>query len=94
MTTMRMPQPGEKWRLRVREMHEDPCPYCGHVGGTGQGTKEANGSAVLIVRVIKYARCFGCARRLKVTGYLTRLPNGVLVGVPYTWLQPLDWSPQ
>ena len=94
MTMMpRMPQVGERWRLRIRP-GESACPICGHEEGVEAAADPAIQNTEVIIQSYEegFTRCGVCDARLSKNGYFgVSLTNrlGRPAAVPYTWLEPI-----
>lgn len=100
MQGIRMPQAGERWRIRVRNAETPPCPDCGYVEGSSAhgGPSKYDGTIVVVLGPCGgWLVCARCERRCDSAGYisvaleLNHPTFGVtFAAAPYTWLEPLD----
>ena len=95
MTTLRLPQPGEKWRVRIRTQDGDECSSCGHMPSPSSSKFE--GKVVTIVGPASpFSICGECHYRSPTPeGYIQiteRGSSGFRIALPYAWLEPLDWE--
>ena len=92
----RMPQVGERWRLRIRP-GESICPVCKHEEGIeAVNNPTIQGSEVIIQSIERLTHCGNCDAALTKNGYYgISLTNrlGRPGAVPYTWLEPLEAQP-
>ena len=99
----RMPQVGERWRLRARPNEECVCSTCGVICGgvvtEGKRLEDFNGQAVEVIRngnlVITCQNCYGETEEslwITVKGRFDTTRK-FMITVPYTWLEPLEAQP-
>ena len=100
----RMPQVGERWRLRIRlgEYESRKCPYCREDGfNVSKGRAEENrskydGRIYEIIPLDEVTYCQNCWKPTpSEVGYVAinifDFPNASRgIQVPYTWLEPLE----
>ena len=94
---LRMPQPGERWRLRVRRI-EWQCPKC---GGEFEISAQAQSDDGLVVTIVslKYGPSITvrhdvetcCGEFQLPEGWVAyRNPTGIEMITPYTMFEPVD----
>lgn len=88
----RMPQVGERWKLKVRAS-EYSCERCGWVHATSERFTALNGSVIELVTPSRTLQCGNCGRiKPNYEGMCAFIDplNGARVAVPYVWLEPLE----
>ena len=98
----RMPQPGQRWRLRFRlggEYGDKPCGCVAPPEGRKALIDRCDGKVYLVVPGDSVGSCGWCGQTWPRQEGMVAILTGALPGywayegitVPYTWLEPEDW---